>query len=374
VKRVEELREATVWASDPHTQVKHLVYRHYLECWMAKILQIFPEATIVDAFAGPGVYTDGAPGSPVVTARTFLEHSAYRRFNRLHLICLEERPDRAARLRREITSLPTSPQLRITVIEGVFAEQQASLSAMAHAGQRDRPVLWLLDPFNLKSVPFDMVTACMAGERDEVLLTLFTDELHRFCQRAGFDKAMTPYFGGTHWQPAVAVRGAGARKEEFAAAYQNSLAQRRLLSGKFAVRLSNRSARYHLILTTHSEAGLRCWNPVTWKLDRYSGQGASVDTAAQPDLFGEAVVSRLHTALRGFAGTERDWASLISETMRLGHTEKHLRSALNELAGEALAIRTNPIRATTPWPTGCTVRFYAPEDLGTEAADPGLPQ
>jgi three-Cys-motif partner protein len=96
VKRAEELRDETVWGSDPHMQVKHLMYRHYLQCWMAKILQTFPEATIVDAFAGPGVYKDGAPGSPVIIARTFLEHSSHRKFNKPHLICLEARPDRVA--------------------------------------------------------------------------------------------------------------------------------------------------------------------------------------------------------------------------------------------------------------------------------------
>ncbi|MFJ1608590.1 hypothetical protein ACIOHS_35310 [Streptomyces sp. NPDC088253] len=69
MRRVDELREQTVWKSDPHTQVKHLVYRHYLQCWMRKFLQTFPEATIVDAFAGPGVYTDGPPGSPIVVAK-----------------------------------------------------------------------------------------------------------------------------------------------------------------------------------------------------------------------------------------------------------------------------------------------------------------
>jgi hypothetical protein len=217
---------------------------------------------------------------------------------------------------------------------------------MAHAGQRDKPVLWLLDPFKLKPVPFDLVKACMSRPHDEVLLTLFTDELHRFCERQNFDKTMTPYFGGTHWQRAVPVRGAGPRKEEFAAAYEQGLAELGLLTGKFGVRLSNRSARYHLILATHSEAGLKCWNPVTWKLDQYSGRGASAETATQPDLFGQAVVSRLQEALRSHAGTERDWASLASEAIRLGHTEKHLRVALSELASEGLAIRTNPVKPT----------------------------
>ncbi|MEV6765036.1 three-Cys-motif partner protein TcmP [Streptomyces sp. NPDC051105] len=142
MRRAEELKERTVWKSDPHTQVKHLVYRHYLQCWMGKSCQTFPEATIVDAFAGPGVYTDSPPGSPVVIARTFLEHTAYQRFNRLNLICLEERPDRVEELHRQFAKLPKAPKLHISIQPpGKFAEQQPRLSALARRPRGDpRPV------------------------------------------------------------------------------------------------------------------------------------------------------------------------------------------------------------------------------------------
>lgn len=368
--RVEELRERTVWKSDPHTQVKHLVYRHYLQCWMGKILQKFPEATIVDAFAGPGVYADGPPGSSIVVAKTFLEHSAYRNFGRLNLICLEERPDRVDELKRQFTKLPSSPQLSISVQPpGTFAEHLPRLSALAHRGRAETPVLWLIDPFDLKSAPFSLIRQCLAGPRDEVLFTLFTNELHRFCQREGFDKTMTPYFGGDHWQPATTERRAGTRKEAFAAAYQQGLKDHDLFTGSFGVRISNQSARYHLILASHSEAGLKCWAPVTWKLDSYSGQGASADTAVAPTLFDEAsLVDRLDVALRAHAGTAQRWETLSSQAARLNHMDKHLRQVLDNLAAQGLAFRVDPVRARSAWPEGCTVRFYAPEDVADEAS------
>ncbi|WP_328786046.1 three-Cys-motif partner protein TcmP (plasmid) [Streptomyces canus] len=370
MRRVDELRDRTVWKSDPHTQVKHLVYRHYLQCWMGKILQTFREATIVDAFAGPGVYTDGPPGSSIVVAKTFLEHSAQRRFGRLNLICLEERPDRVEELKRQFAKLPRSPQLNISVQPpGKFADQQRQLSLLAHRGRADTPVLWLIDPFDLKSAPFSLIRQCLAGPRDEVLFTLFTNELHRFCQRENFDKAITPYFGGDHWQVATSERRPGARKEAFATAYQQGLKDQDLFTGSFGIKISNQSARYHLVLATHSEAGLKCWAPVTWKLDSYSGQGASFDTADTLSLFDEAsVVDRLDVALRAHAGTEQRWETLSSQAARLNHMDKHLRQVLDKLAAQGLAFRVDPVRARTPWPEGCTVRFYAPEDVADEAS------
>lgn len=370
MRRVEELRKLTVWKSDPHTQVKHLVYRHYLQCWMGKILQTFTEATIVDGFAGPGVYIDGPPGSSIVVAKTFLDHTAHGRFNRLNLVCLEERPDRVKELQRQFTRLPHSPRLDISVQPpGTFAEQQSRLSVLAHRGRCDTPVLWLIDPFDLKSAPFSLIRRCLTGARDEVLFTLFTNELHRFCQRKGFDKTMNAYFGGHYWREASDERRAGARKEAFAAAYQQGLRDQGLFTGSFGIRISNQSARYHLILATHSEAGLKCWAPVTWKLDSYSGQGASADTADALSLFDEtSVVDRLDAALRAHAGTEQPWEMLSSQAARLNHMDKHLRRVLDNLAAQGLAFRVDPVRARSAWPEGCTVRFYAPEDVADEAS------
>ncbi|MGW7364630.1 three-Cys-motif partner protein TcmP [Streptomyces sp. NPDC054841] len=362
MSRKHELQR-TVWPSDAHTQVKHLVYRHYLQCWMPKILQTFREATIVDGFAGPGVYADGAPGSSVVVAQTFLEHASRSRFNVLNLICLEERPDRVEELHRQIARLPRDPRLRIRIQPpGIFANQQSRLAAVAHGGERDRPVLWILDPFDLKSLPHQAVSSCAQRARDEVLVTLFTEELHRFCERAGFDQTMTRYYGGDDWKHAVPIRGAAARTRAFAEAYGRALRRGDLLSGHFAVRVHNRSARYHLVLGTHHPAGLNCWNPVKWKLDAYTGEGASAVTAGQPDLFGQAYVGPLEKLLRSYAGTEQTWTALSAAAAKLGHLDSHLRTALTRLAEEGVAIRTRPVSARTMWPTDSVVRFFAPQE------------
>ncbi|MER6386625.1 hypothetical protein [Streptomyces sp. NPDC001250] len=214
----------------------------------------------------------------------------------------------------------------------------------------------------MKSAPFSLIRQRLAGARDEVLFTLFTNELHRFCQREGYDKTMTPYFGGTHWQAAIPEKR--GRREAFAAAYQQGLSEHGLFTGGFGIRVSSQSARYHLILATHSEAGLKCWAPVTWKPDRYSGQGASAETAGAPSLFDEhSVVDRLDIALRAYAGTAQRWETLSSQAARLNHMDKHLRQCLDNLAAQGLAFRIDPVRARTAWPEGCTVRFYPPEDV-----------
>src|SRR6266508_6991973 len=103
----------THWPSEARTLLKHQIYKRYVDCWMGKILQRFPTATIVDAFAGPGSYSDGHDGSSIVIAKAFLAHSGIDRFNTLRLICNESRPDRRDALAQRVAEMPVAPKLDI---------------------------------------------------------------------------------------------------------------------------------------------------------------------------------------------------------------------------------------------------------------------
>jgi three-Cys-motif partner protein len=366
-----ELRDKTIWPSDPHTLVKHLVYRHYLECWMPKILQRFPQATIVDAFAGPGVYEDGLDGSPILAAKTFLSHTAHARFGELTLVCLEKEPARVQSLHERFAALGATPKLTVKVLDpGEFIDQQASLSKVAHGDDPGRPVLWLLDPFNIRNLPFDKVRACLSGPRDEAFITFFAEEMHRFCTREGFNKALDAHFGSASWISARRFTGEAARKEALVSAYEQSLAAEQLLTGHFSVRVRNATARYYLVFATHSEYGLKCWNPVKWKLDSYAGHGASAASLMQLDLFDSSDILELKERFGRHAGEERTWSALLSEATTAGYLDKHVREALDELAAEGLAFRVHPTEARTAWPDGCRVRFYRPQDAEGEVVEP----
>lgn len=197
-----------LWNSEPRTLLKHQVYRQYLRCWMGKICQRFPTSAIVDAFAGPGGYRDGPDGSPVVIAKTFLEHSGLQRFNQLRLICQEKRPDRRDELASRLASLPKAHRLDIKVPSaGELRDRFIALRSAAHGSDQKTPVLWILDPFDYSSAPFGLVRACLAGPRDEVLITWFADEIYRFCGDSSKEQAIDRHFGTQAWRQAT-VRAA----------------------------------------------------------------------------------------------------------------------------------------------------------------------
>lgn len=357
--------QGTVWPSEPRTLLKHLVYRWYLDCWMGKICQTFPVSAIVDCFAGPGFYEDGPEGSPIVIANTFLCHSKLAKFNLLRLICLEKRPDRRNALTERLAGLPTIPKMEIPEPWlGTVGDRFSQLSSAAHAGDRSAPVLWILDPFDYSSVPFTLIRHCLTAPRDEVLITWFADEIYRFCGDPTKEKALDAHFGTRAWQDARSMPGESACKEALLRSYKDSLESLpRVHTGAFSIASKNESARYSIVLATHSDKGLECFNQMKWRMDRYHGHHVSErDGISQGSLFDHMPeLSGLRKWLEGQAGKALRFNELARQAGRLGYKESHLRTELSRLAADGLAVREAPLDYTkSAWPVDSVVRFYSP--------------
>jgi len=355
----------TVWRSQPRTLLKHQIYRWYLDCWMGKICQRFPEAVVVDAFAGPGFYEDGPEGSPVVIADSFIGHARRPDFNLLRLICAEARADRRDSLAERLARLPRVPALHIQeptlgALPGCFP----ALSAAAHGRDSGTPVLWILDPFDYSSVPFSLVSSCLRGPRDEVLITWFADEIYRFVSDRAKEQAIDAHFGTGSWREARSVMGEAARKEHLLKTYQQSLqAISGVQTGAFSIASKNESARYSLVLATHSDAGLQCFNQAKWRMDKHRGHHVSEKRGLnQPSLFDEMPeLSPLRKWLEGQAGRALSFGQLAVQAGRLGFKETHLRDTLTGMSADGLAVRESPLDYTSsPWPPDSVIRFYAP--------------
>ncbi|WP_420807920.1 three-Cys-motif partner protein TcmP [Amycolatopsis antarctica] len=64
------------WKRADHTGAKHDIYRRYLERWFPILLRgtnAYKSATYAEGFAGPGVYEDDHPGSPIIAIQALLE-------------------------------------------------------------------------------------------------------------------------------------------------------------------------------------------------------------------------------------------------------------------------------------------------------------
>lgn len=93
--------KTTQWTLEPHTRAKHEILKRYLSAWFPILSQGgFPEVLYVDGFAGPGRYSKGEEGSPIIALKAALEHMATLQ-SRIRFLFVEEREDRAAALEED---------------------------------------------------------------------------------------------------------------------------------------------------------------------------------------------------------------------------------------------------------------------------------
>ena len=72
-------KDSIIWPAAPHTLAKHTVYRQYLSKWMPIMVHSWKgNVTYAEGFAGPGIYTGGEPGSPVIALQTLIHDPGLR--------------------------------------------------------------------------------------------------------------------------------------------------------------------------------------------------------------------------------------------------------------------------------------------------------
>jgi three-Cys-motif partner protein len=64
----------TVWPLEPHSFGKHIVLRRYLKAWLPILGTTQGRIVFIDGFAGPGEYTGGEQGSPIIALEALGAH------------------------------------------------------------------------------------------------------------------------------------------------------------------------------------------------------------------------------------------------------------------------------------------------------------
>ena len=65
----------TLWDIEPHTRAKHEILKKYLEAWFPIINRYNRKIIYIDGFCGPGRYSGGEPGSPVIALDVAMNHN-----------------------------------------------------------------------------------------------------------------------------------------------------------------------------------------------------------------------------------------------------------------------------------------------------------
>ncbi len=367
----------TTWPIEDHTRAKHEILRRYLGAW-------FPILTIrgssrrvifLDGFAGPGVYSGGEKGSPLIALEALVNHSSFHRMSRTEFIFLfiENNRDRFDNLQHELESFwsqraggqPTNVSVY------TYNEQFTDMAhhILNHTQGRLAPTFAFIDPFGWSGVPMTTIRDLLASRQCEVLFNFMYDSVNRFIsdERAGTSQSFNQLFGveKIHYKTAAALRDM-QRNQFLVDFYKNQLQTVGGFNFVHSFEMMNRArgrTQCHLIFGTRHTKGLRAMKDAMWALDPVSGVCFSGFAGDQLVLFEpEPNTERLRVALLDrFAdqtvSIEAIDRFVIHET---DYTTSHYKSILKNLEhdGTVECISERTRRGT--YPAGTILRFAPP--------------
>ena len=155
----------TLWPIEPHTAAKHQILRKYLDAWLPILGTYNKRVIYLDGFAGPGRYTGGEPGSPIIALEAALTHQA-KLPGELVFLLIENRPDRADHLDAEIAKLQLTSSFKVQVERGTFADKLGkTLDSLDSDGSPIAPTFALIDPFGFSGIPYALIQRLLVQEQ-----------------------------------------------------------------------------------------------------------------------------------------------------------------------------------------------------------------
>lgn len=342
--------KTTIWDLEPHTAAKHEILRRYLQAWVPILSQgKFPHLVIVDGFAGPGRYSKGEEGSPVIAIKAVTEQPRPIMAKvDFHFIELDNA--RAEYLAGEVAALAIPAHVK-TQIHGGRSFQDAFPDVWqmyAPSGNRARPPTFVfIDPFGFK-IPLDYVARVLRQKSCEVLINFMFEEINRFIAQKQMPPNFDELFGCDEWRKCIDIKLPAERVKFLHDLYQRQLTQ--AAGAKFVRSFAMRNARnrmdYFLFFATNNELGLRKMKEAMWKVDEsgtYSFSDAtdpnqSVLFAAEPD---RSVLTRI--IADEFAGKEATPDDIETFVVRrTAFNDSHYKKVLAGLEAEGKIAPVDP--------------------------------
>jgi len=245
----------TIWPLDPHTRAKHALLAEYLKAWFP-ILSWNSRVVFLDGFAGPGIYADGQPGSPVIALDVLLNHTAKKVLEHCDFtfLFIEANNARYASLQSEVAKLGKLPvNVHVDIRNTTFVDAAESLAGyLAERRKKLAPTFAFLDPFGFGGIPLDTIRRLLGYRGCELFISFMLDHVNRFAEVPSESAHMEALFGTTGYLEAAAATD---RLDSLAQLYESQL---HVVAGfdyvsRFQMRRSDGHIAYHLLHgTKHS--------------------------------------------------------------------------------------------------------------------------
>jgi three-Cys-motif partner protein len=358
----------TVWELEPHTAAKHAILRRYLQAWIPILSSAHSRVVYIDGFAGPGVYSRGEDGSPIIALKSALEH-APRIKGEIAFLFIELDPERKESLERSVAALDLPLNFRVAIHLGKCDETiNGLLDGLDRSGDHLAPTFAFLDPFGFSHTPFTLVKRLMSHRRCEVLITFMYEEINRFLAQEQIPHHFDALFGCPSWAQARQLSAPGQRKTLLRDLYRQQLEGEAGITYVRSFEMFNRDNRtdYFLFFGTKSIEGLKKMKEAMWRVDD-SGtfQFSDATDPTQRTMFEAGpdagdLRRRLLDAFRGrdVSIDELEEFVITQTPYRETHIKKPVLIPMENAAPPELqVVQAPPSRRRGKYPSGTVIRF-----------------
>ncbi len=122
----------TIWPLDPHTAAKHEVLKLYLQAWFPILNSAHNRVIYVDGFCGPGRYTGGEEGSPLIVLKLAANHIKTLTGDIIFWF-IDQDKNRINHLKSELAALTIPSNFKVAASHGRFDAKLTAVLAKAQS-------------------------------------------------------------------------------------------------------------------------------------------------------------------------------------------------------------------------------------------------
>ena len=358
-------KHPTIWELEPHTGAKHDILRKYLGAWFPKLAWA-GKLVFIDGFAGPGEYSGGEQGSPLIALHSALQHKADLSSCELLYIFIEHDRDPYEHLDALLEEQVKPANVQCHARHGTFVQHLTEmLNVLEEAGKQMAPAFVMVDPFGFAGLPLDLLARVAYPQRSELLISFMYESIVRWRTQPQLASTLDGLFGCPDWRRADDLPDPAARKDFLLNLYMRQLHEVAGMDYVRAFEMIDRGnhTEYFLIFATHHIDGLKAMKRAMWTVDPSgSFQFSDATVSSQLALFSpEPDFDQLKRLMvPQFSGREVAVEEIELFVVRdTPFMESHFRRQIlapMEKAGQLEVVET-PRKKRYTYPSGTVVRF-----------------
>ncbi|MCI0449994.1 MAG: three-Cys-motif partner protein TcmP [Chlorobi bacterium] len=260
--------KSTIWDIEPHTIAKHKILESYLKAWFPILSSWNGRINYIDGFAGPGKYSKGELGSPIIALNVAKNHSAKLR-NEINFVFIEENEKRIENLVEEIKLVGAPANFKTDVIHGEFHSVIGSnLDKIESNKQTLAPTFVFIDPFGHSGIPFKIIQRLLQIPSVEVFITFNVNSINRFITDNQNNESIIELFGSKEVVDIIAKNTGDKRYDVLRKFYQKQLLQNAKFVRYFSMKDSDNKPIYDLFFATNHPLGNVRMKEAMWNVDK----------------------------------------------------------------------------------------------------------